>query len=152
MITAIVPWSDVFPWAQILGGDGQLWSVLPTHPMFPRHITRPGMPVWVLSARPTDPATIYVPTETEAINNLRTAFGLELLGIEPAPGAPWRCPAVVTHWQLSRHLRDFHAAPIASLGNLSEYDTHRWHNGLHQQVSIWPLPVSHIHTREVTNG
>lgn len=148
MMSATLPWGDVFPWAQILAPDG-LWTVLPTHPMFPRRITRPGMPVWELPVRPTDLATIYVPTEGEALGVLRGAFNLELLGVEPSPTMPWQCPAALTHWQLFRHLRDFHSVAIGSLGNLSEYETHRWHNGLHQQVSIWPLPVNHIHTREV---
>ena len=147
MTPLTVAWSDVFPWAQILGGDGQLWSVLPTHPMFPRQITRPGSPVWILSVRPTDPATIYVPDESDAIATLRAA-GFELIG-QQITGQLWHCPAVLTHVQLARHLRDFHAYPLASLGRLSEYETHRWHNGLHQQVSMWPLPAPHIHSREV---
>lgn len=143
------PWSDVFPWAQILGADGQLWTVLPSWPMFPRRIARPGAPTWLLPVAPTDLVTIYVPSDSEAINILRSAFDLEALAVTSDHRTPWRCPAVVTHWQLNRHLRDFHGVPIGTAGNLTEHDTHRWHNGLHQQVSIYPLPVSHIHTAEV---
>jgi len=143
-----VAWRDVFPWAQILGTDGHLWSVLPSYPIFPRQITRAGMGVFILPAHPDQPVTIYVPDESDAVATLRATLDAELVGVEPAPGV-WHCPATVTHWQLARHLRDFHSYPLASLGASSEYETHRLHNGFHHQVSMWPLPVTHIHTREV---
>lgn len=157
MTPFMVAWVDVFPWARVLdpGDHGAVWYVVPTHPMFPRIVTqtphhRDPRTERVLPVGPNDLVTVLVSDEFEALATLRDQFRtVELMGQRVTP-LLWHCPAVMTHWQLGRHLNDFHSVSLGSLGRLSEFETHRWHNGLHQQVSMWPLPVAHIHTPEVS--
>jgi hypothetical protein len=122
-------WLDVFPWAQFMGADGRVWTVLPSYPRFPRRATRAGASVWALPVLPEDVVNLLVPDINDAWLTLRTIFDqTEILTIT----SPW---TMMSAAQQYRHLRDYHAQvlPVTAGGPAGQAALDRLHAGRHQQ-------------------
>lgn len=151
MIRESRPWLAVTPWSQILGADGQPWTVLPSWPPYVKRIARPGGPMLQFSPRPMDMATVLVPDELEALAALAATFGEpEILGRWSAPATWWECPQQ-TEQSVLAHLRDWHGtldqgSPHARLTHRNNLEALGFHWQLHQQQLVFPLPVGHAHT------
>lgn len=145
------PWLAVVPWSQVLGVDGQVWTVLPHWPAWQKRITRQGRPVAVFTPRVMDTATVLVPDEPEAFAVLVAAFGVpEVLAWRPDERTWWTCPPAIPSTVLA-HLRDWHGtleqgSPSARLTHRSTAEALAYHWQLHQQQLVFPLPNDpHIH-------
>lgn len=147
------PWLAVVPWTQVLGGDGCVWTVLPSWPAWQKRITRPGQPDQVFAPQIMDEITVLVPDEAYALAALAATFGRpELLAWKPSETVWWTCPQQVESTVLA-HLRDWHGT--LDLGSPSARLTHRslaealgYHWQLHQQQLVHPDPLAgraHFH-------
>ena len=142
------PWSAVVPWSQILGADGQPWTVMPNWPPYQKRIMRQGGPVLVFTPRPTDTATVLVPEDSEALAILAATFGpLELLGEWRAPAAGWTCP-MLNPDTVDAHLRDWHKTLETGPTfhhTRSSAEALAYHWQVHQQQLVMPTPGFHVH-------
>jgi hypothetical protein len=146
------PWLAITPWSQIMGADGQPWTVMPHWPAHQKRITRRGAAEYVFTPRPMDMATVLVPDDADALATLAAAFGgpPEVTARWTAPASWWECPQQTEPTVLA-HLRDWHAtlepgSPSARLTHSNNLEALGYHWQLHQQQLVFPLPVGHVHT------
>lgn len=148
MMRELHPWPDIPPWSQILGADGQPWTVVPNWPPYQKRITRQGGPTLTFVPRPADLATVLVPEDGEALAILASAFGpLELLGEWHAPANSWTCPMVDPD-TVDAHLRDWHhTLESGTTFHITRSTTEAlaYHWQVHQQQLVRPLPGFHVH-------
>lgn len=146
------PWLTTVPWSQVIGADGNVWTVLPHWPLWERRINRPAAP-WPFTFTPACDAlvTVLVPDESDALAALAAVFGMpEVLAIRPTDSTWWRVAPPVPATVLA-HLRDWHGtldqgSPHARLTHRSPEEALAYHWQLHQQQLVFPLPPDpHTH-------
>jgi hypothetical protein len=140
------PWLAITPWSQIVGADGQPWTVLPHHTAYQKRITRKGAAEYLFTPRAMEMATVLVPDDADAYAALVASFGVpEVLAVWEAPASWWTCPQVELS-TVDAHLRDWHGTlELGTTSHLTRSQTEAlaYHWQVHQQQLVMPLPRGH---------
>ena len=147
------PWLAVVPWTQVRLSHGAIATVLPHWPLYQRRIMLPGRPPVVFEPAPMAMVDVCEPTDAECLATLALAFGQPevLAKLDGLSGDWYRAPEMVAS-TVNRHLRDFHrtldlGTTYHATRSVSESLAYHWQ--LHQQVLVHPLPIKHLHSREM---
>jgi hypothetical protein len=147
------PWGDVAPWSAVLGPDGSTWIVLPAYDRpyaAVRHLADFAQQRRItVDTAQLGPATCVEPELDQMVTYVMSQFpGSLVLEVEDAPSGTLTIgPYVTTDPSgLARHMIEHHRVPAGYHKNAERmYEVERYHDSLHQQVMVYPLPVQHWH-------